>query len=362
MRLLIATPLYPPDLGGPATYTKLLEQGLESQGFEAPIIVKFGDVRHYSKIIRHVMYFLQVHRAAKHADIILALDPFSVGLPALMAARFRRKKFIVKIVGDYAWEQGVQRFAVKDSLDDFVRRGRVPVQVAFLRSVQTHVAKSAQKILVPSEYLKGIITAWGVQAEKIEVIYNSIELEESGKIPEVVSKLSRPKIVSVGRLVPWKGMTGVIDSVSEISGASLVIVGDGPERSALEKHAQKILGARAVCTGALSHADVLATIADADVFVLNSTYEGLSHVLIEALMLGKAVVATRAGGNGELNTDGTNGLLVPVRDTPALTAAISQVLSDDSVREQLGSNARTSSERFKTATMLEKTAVFLNAL
>jgi glycosyltransferase involved in cell wall biosynthesis len=79
-------------------------------------------------------------------------------------------------------------------------------------------------------------------------------------------------------------------------------------------------------------------------------------------MLGKAVVATRAGGNGELITDGTNGLLVPVRDTPALTAAISQVLSDDSVREQLGSNARTSSERFKTATMLEKTAVFLNAL
>jgi hypothetical protein len=63
MRLLIATPLYPPDLGGPATYTRLLETGLEGQGFEAPIIVKFGDVRTSPKVVRHVQYFRRNTRA-----------------------------------------------------------------------------------------------------------------------------------------------------------------------------------------------------------------------------------------------------------------------------------------------------------
>ncbi|MDB4992523.1 MAG: putative glycosyltransferase, partial [Parcubacteria group bacterium] len=284
MRLLIATPLYPPDLGGPATYTQLLEAG-----FPEPVtVVKFGDVRKYPKIVRHFMYFLHVFRAAKHADVILALDPVSVGVPALMAARLRGKTFVVKIVGDYAWEQGVQRFGIKDSLDTFVRKGRVPFAVATLRAVQTHVAKSATNVIVPSNYLKGIITAWGVAPSKIKVIYNAIELEEGGVVPEEVTRAASPKIVTIGRLVPWKRIEGIIDAIALLPGAaSLTIVGEGTERARLETRAKEKLSGRVIFTGPRSHADTLAILGAADIFVLNSSYEGLSHVLIEALMLGK---------------------------------------------------------------------------
>jgi glycosyltransferase involved in cell wall biosynthesis len=363
MRLLIATPLYPPDLGGPATYTRLLETGLEGQGFEAPIIVKFGDVRTSPKVVRHVQYFWHVFRAAKHVDVILALDPVSVGVPALMAARLRRKTFVVKIVGDYAWEQGVQRFGVKDSLDKFVRHGRIPFMVAVLRAVQTHVAKSATKIIVPSEYLRGIVKAWGVPTEKISVIYNAIEIEKGGVVPETVMAQPSPKIVTAGRLVPWKCIDGIIDAVAALdSSATLIIVGEGSERTVLEKRAAEKLPGRVIFTGPCSHTDTLAVLRDADMFVLNSTYEGLSHVLIEALMTGMPIVATRAGGNTELITDGENGLLVSPHDTAALTAALERLLTDAPLRDRLAANAKTSSERFTTGTMLEKTAAFLKTI
>jgi glycosyltransferase involved in cell wall biosynthesis len=363
MRLLIATPLYPPEPGGPATYARLLETGLEKEGLEEPILVKFSDVRKYPKVFRHFAYCMRVYEAGKHADAILALDPVSVGFPAFLAARLLRKPFLVKVVGDYAWEQGVQRFGIKDPLDAFVRRGRVPFAVSMLRAVQVHVAKSAKNVIVPSEYLKGIVSAWRVPVERITVIYNAIELEEGGVVPIAAQAALAPRIVTIGRLVPWKGMRGIIDAVAQLEPpASLTIVGDGPERSALEAHAKKMLGERCVFTGALAHADALATLREADIFVLNSTYEGLSHVLIEALMLGKPIIATKAGGNAELITSGENGLLVAPNDAPALILALTQLLTDPALKERLSLNAKAGSSRFSTGTMIGKTAALLRTV
>lgn len=363
MRLLIATPLYPPESGGPATYARLLETNLEKQGLAKPIVVKFGDVRHLPKAFRHLAYCLRVYTEGKHADAILALDPVSVGFPALLAARLLRKPFLVKVVGDYAWEQGVQRYGIKDTLDAFVRRGQVPFRVAILRAVQVHVTKSAKKVIVPSEYLKGILCYWRIPKERITVIYNSIELEEGGAVPEAAQAQPAPKIASIGRLVPWKGMKGVIDAVAALdTPASLTIIGDGPERTTLEAHAKAMLGARCLFTGALAHADALATIKDADIFVLNSTYEGLSHVLIEALMLGKPIVATRAGGNAELITDEENGLLIPPNDPKALSGALARLMADPALRDTLSRSAKAGSVRFSTGTMIEKTASLLRTV
>jgi ribosomal protein L21 len=103
--------------------------------------------------------------------------------------------------------------------------------------------------------------------------------------------LPRPLIVTAGRLVPWKNIDGVIGAVAAHSGASLAVIGDGPLRAELETLAREKLDGRFVFTGALSHKDTLAVMQSADVFALNSTYEGLSHLLIEALMLGAPTVA-----------------------------------------------------------------------
>ena len=79
-KVLIATGLYPPEIGGPATYTKLLETRLPEYGFEISVL-PFSSVRHLPKIIRHAAYFLKCLSRARAADIVFAQDPVSVGLP-----------------------------------------------------------------------------------------------------------------------------------------------------------------------------------------------------------------------------------------------------------------------------------------
>lgn len=365
MKVCIATPLYPPDLGGPATYARLLEELLPAEGIEVALI-SFSGVRTYPKIVRHIIYLMRVYKAAEGADLVLALDPVSTGLPALIAARMRRARFVVKVVGDYAWEQGRQRFGIRTSLDDFLYERAVHPMLVLLRTTQSHVARMADAVIVPSQYLKGIVRTWKVPEERIAIIYNAVELGELGVLPEETAVLPRPRIITAGRLVPWKGIGSVIDAVVDLRASfphvSLVIVGSGPDEEALMRYAAVRLADNYTFTGALTHANTLATIADGDVFVLNSTYEGLSHLLIEALSLGRPVVASRVGGNAELIEDNVNGLLVDPKDPDALVAAVTRLLSDNGLRAGLARESIRSTERFSTALLIRNTKALFEAL
>ena len=335
MRLVIATPLYPPEIGGPATYAKLLEEGLPGKGLEVEL-VKFSEVRHLPKLIRHYAYYRRVLKAARRADAVLALDPVSVGLPAMKAARRAGKPFLVKIVGDYAWEQGQQRFGITESLDDFVKHEQTSFFVRRLQQIQTRVAKSAVRVIVPSEYLKGIVMAWGIPEEKITVIYNGIELPESMPVP------NRPQgffVVSSGRRVPWKGFEAIERVVAREPGWHFTLLQGLPR------------------VEALSRAKV------ADAFVINSTYEGLSHALIEAMMLGVPVVATSVGGNMELIEDGKTGLLVPPGDEEALHRALRQIADDPAAaKARAGAALERAQALFSVEAMLMGTAALLKSL
>lgn len=356
MKVVIATPLYPPDIGGPATYAKILEDELPKKDIEV-VLIKFSDVRHLPKVLRHYAYYRRVLRAARDADMILALDPVSAGLPALKAAQKLKKKFVVKIVGDYAWEQGRQRFGITEPLDTFIENKEVPLEVRVFRWIQVYVAGNADKILVPSAYLKHIVYyGWGISKEKIEVIYNAISLEHIGTLPPQIETL-KPYLVWVGRLVPWKRVDGIIEAVSD-SRFNLVIVGDGPERKKLEAQAASV-GTRILFTGELSHADTLAVIEKAHALVLNSTYEGLSHVLIESQLLGIPAIVTRAGGNSEV-VGALNQLSFEVADSFGLKNTLSDF--DRMDWSLLSSLAHKNSERFSIPTMIDATSVFLKSL
>ena len=104
MRLLIATPLYPPETGGPATYSRLLEGELPKRDVEV-VVLKWSEIAYLPKLRRHFAYFRLVMQLGRNVDLIFALDPVSVGFPAWCAAFLLRKRFLLKVVGDFAWEQ-----------------------------------------------------------------------------------------------------------------------------------------------------------------------------------------------------------------------------------------------------------------
>ena len=336
MRILIATGLYPPDIGGPATHSKFLFDELPKHGLDVGVVT-FGCVRRLPKIIRHIVYFFYIVRQGAKADIIYALDPVSVGLPSMLAAYVLRKRFIVRVAGDYAWEQGTQRFGIEESLDTFARRTKgYPFFVRVLKLVQTKVASYAERVVVPSKYLARIVEEWGIGKGSIAVIYNSFELPTHLATKETLRELMKLKgfvIISSGRLVKWKGFRALIDVMvplaREFSDVTLLIVGDGPDLNMLQARiVEKGMEKHVVLVGRLDKETLLRYIKAADIFVLNTFYEGFSHQLLEVMALGVPIVTTKVGGNPELVEHNKTALLVPYNDKQALIRAIANTFKN----------------------------------
>ncbi|MBP9711138.1 MAG: glycosyltransferase family 4 protein [Candidatus Pacebacteria bacterium] len=334
-KIVIATPLYSPEIGGPATYSKELVDGLPAYGIEISL-VKFSDVRHLPKLLRHFVYYRRVLAALKNADAVLALDPVSVGLPAMRAARKLNKKFLVKIVGDYAWEQGVQRFGVTQDLDEFVVSSQPSFAVRTLQNIQKKVALAADRIIVPSPYLKEVVQKWGIPEEKILVINNGIRIPES--LPVYTKKPGEFLIVSAGRRVPWKGF------------------------EAIERVAEKNVGSnwRAKIISGQAREEVLGWMKAADVFVLNSRYEGFPHALAEAMTLGIPVVATDTKAHRYLV--GESGILVPPGDDTALEQELMNIAKNSDAARERARGGQERMKQFAPARMLDATAEFLKSL
>lgn len=359
MKILVATGLYPPSIGGPATYSKLLFNELPDRGIEV-VIATFDSVRKLPKIIRHIAFFVLVLWKSKGCSIIYAQDPVSVGLPSILASFIVRKKFVLKVVGDYAWEQGVQRFCVKENLDQFAESWcNYRLGLRILRKIESWVACKSDLVIVPSRYLKGVVSKWGVSADKIKIIYNSVD-----KVDRRDKKKLRQKygvhgkiMVSAGRLVPWKGFSLLISIMPKmlykIPELRLFIIGNGPQKKSFQEDISRMsLEENVNLFGPLPKEELLDYLAMADVFVLNTSYEGFSHQILEALSLGTPVITTDVGGNPEIIKDGESGILLRYNNEKDLIRAIEKVLLDESLTNSFREKGKEVSSNFSKEKML----------
>ncbi len=369
MKVLVTTGLYPPEIGGPATYSRLLELELPKRGVAVEVLA-YRSVRSWPNGIRQFIYFINTLRAAKGADCIYAMDTASVGFPSALAAMILKKKFLVRVPGDHAWEQGTQRFGVSGFLDDFPKwDSSWPLWLKIIRTAQLFVIRRAEKIVVPSEYLKKIVESWGVQKSKIVTIYNGVAVPDVGNrdVLRGLLNFNDTYIISVGRLVPWKGFDALIRVFSRLvkreKKLRLMIVGDGPEKSRLEKTVSDLkLGERVIFSGKLEHDVLLRYIKAADVFVLNTSYEGLSHLVLEAMSLGVPVVTTNVGGNPEVIRDNIDGYLVEPNDQSALQSRITTLLESESVRGRIVGAAHVRMSAFTDEATIEGNVRVLKAI
>ncbi len=335
MKILLATGLYPPEVGGPATYTKQLEDALPKHGIEVAVL-PFRSVRSLPPGVRHIAYFLKCVRVAKRVDVVYAQDAVSVGLPACLAARFARKTFIVRIPGDYAWEQARQRWGVSDGLDPFQTK-RYRWRVEMLRKLQKYVVLSARMVIVPSDYMKRVVSGWLPPAanERVHTIYSSVVL------PEHIQERMRTGnflVVSSGRPVPWKHFDAIERVVAQEPGWQFFLVSGVPRTEGLS------------------------WVKAADVYVLNSTYEGLSHALVEAMLLETPVVATDVGGNPELIRNGVDGVLIPPGDEAALRAALQDIAGHPEAARERARSALERAQAFTPETTVRQLVTLLQTL
>lgn len=195
--------------------------------------------------------------------------------------------------------------------------------------------------------------------DKLTVVRCGLELD---RLPEAqMSKADRLRLILVGRLSAEKGIAGLLEALALVAPAErpeLTIVGDGPLRAELDALVTRLgLTADVTFLGRLPETDTLAAIARSDALVLSSFMEGLPIVLMEAMALGKPVIATRVAGIPELVTDGESGLLFTPSNWPELAEKIALLASDEELRQRLGAagNTRVAAEfdiRRSAASML----------
>jgi glycosyltransferase involved in cell wall biosynthesis len=381
LKICVVTGTFHPEIGGPPTYLYHLLPALLERGHEITVVT-YGDVvqefsypyrvvrvsRRRSITVRLLQFTWQVWRAARGCDLIFVNG---YGLPPAIVNLWLCKPMVIKLVGDFAWEYAV-RHSLMDSaenIEDFQRR-RHGLVVRMVQALQRWYVNRAQTVIVPSRYLASIVQGWGVPPKKLRVIYNAVDLVAYDSLPDREDArreldLNGKIILTVARLAPWKGVDRLIAILPRIGelvpDANLVVVGDGPERANLERLTEQTgVSGFVRFAGRVSQDRVVLYLRAADVFVLYSGYEGLPHIVLEAMLAGTPVVASAKGGIPEVVEDGVTGRLVSWGDDAQLRGALLKALSDPLEVASWAERARERTERdFSWAGLVERTASLL---
>ncbi|MEK7217600.1 MAG: glycosyltransferase family 4 protein [Patescibacteria group bacterium] len=380
--ILIATGIFSPDIGGPASYAQTLAGWLA--GKEKVTVVTYSSVWNlpadgalpfrvvriwakWPKGVKHLIYAIRMLLEARNSRVIFALNAVSAGIPARFAARVFKRKFIVKIVGDSAWEWAIGQSRTSLLLNDFQkvkRSGRARI----LHGLQLKVCKSAHTIIVPSEYLGGIVHGWSIPREKIKIVYNGSDFKASPLSKDEAKKrlgIAGNVLFTWGRLVPWKGfrmLVKIMPKLTEINQFfKLVIVGSGPDRPILEAMIKNMkLERKVILAGRKNLKEVAEYLVAADMAILNSGYEGFSHQILEAMLTGVPLITTNAGGNKEIIHQGENGIMVKYNDEFNLIEVIRAVWNNPELQEHFIAEGKKTASHFSVEKMLNETVALLD--
>lgn len=341
MKIVLATGIFPPDIGGPATFVKELAGFLVRRG-DTVTIVTYGDEktekiegtklvvipRSGGALVRYARYACAVRREAKSFDVVFVQGAVSEGFPGTIGARLAGVPIAMRVPGDYAWEMYQQKSGAKELLDEFVgyRHGAT---IRVFEWIERWTARRAKIVAIPSEYLKRITRAWGVSAHRQQVILSATPplpvVQTREVLREQLRVANQTVIFTAIRAVPWKGGDFLSDVlVSLPSSHLLVIAGDGPCLEIWKLYAaERGVSDRVRFLGRVGREEIATWYAAADVFALATGYEGFPHVVAEAVSVGLPCIVSDKGGNPETKALFPQHVtVVPYRDANAWHAAL----------------------------------------
>jgi glycosyltransferase involved in cell wall biosynthesis len=205
-------------------------------------------------------------------------------------------------------------------------------QFPVARHLIRFAARRADASITVCQALKDVLLDLGVPSDEVTVVRNGVDTAMFRPLDRAPARaalgVSGRVIASVGYLIPRKGHDLIIAALPDLPGTTLLIAGEGPERSRLEAQAARLgVAERVRFLGALPHAELPRVYSAADALVLASSREGYPNVLLEALACGTPVAATRVWGSPEIVDRPEAGRLVPER-TPGAIAATLRALLD----------------------------------
>jgi glycosyltransferase involved in cell wall biosynthesis len=190
--------------------------------------------------------------------------------------------------------------------------------------------RGAAGLLAVSAALKEDMAELGMAREKIRIHHTGVDLDRFRPADRAAAKaglgIAGPLLLTAGALIPRKGQRFVIEALRKLPDATLLLVGDGPDRPELERLARPF-GERVRFLGSRPHEELPIYLAAADALVLPSSSEGLANVWVEALACGTPIVITGVGGAGEVLDRPEAGRIV-ARDPDAIAHSVRAILAD----------------------------------
>ena len=375
-RILILTGVFLKTVGGPPTILKALNKELIKKGYKITVLT-FGkkiETKEYPysvkvvydkwpSFLKSLIYLIKGLILGLKSDIIYNQDLYTPGFTGLIIKKILKKKLITRFVGDSAWEIALNRGETTDDIMDF-QINKYSKIVERRKKIRKRILENSDKVIVVSNFLKKLATRIGVQEERIKVIYNSIDFLDTMSDSKVDLKkelnITDKVILTNARLTPWKGIDMLIKIMPQLikkyKNIRFVIISEGPERKNLEKLAVDLdVEEHVFFAGRVSRELVVEYLKISDVFVLNTNYEGMSHVLLEAMKVGTPIITTKAGGNPETIKDKETGLLIDYRDKEQWINAINQILDNPELSERLVDNAKEDLKRFNWDNLVQET-------
>lgn len=358
LRVLFLSMYDPYSFGGPANHLRYLSQALSNLGCEVHVLTygrgnidrtMSGVQVHYLKnnLFGHLgeglMFSLlsikrirQICRTYK-IDILHGQSPSSFGYAML---RDKELPYVVTLHGtSFAEISSYLRMPLRSfHLSIVPNLAVIQPSWAFLTAIEY---RRADKLIAVSEAIaEEAVRYYGLPRNKIHVIHNGVTVNNSCNSAENLEHT----MLCVGRLVWRKGFKYLIDAITYIlpkyPDAKLLMIGDGEDRSFLELYVRKLKIENSVSfLGNVTTRTLYDLYSKAMVYVQPSLYEPFSIATLEAMSMGKPVVAARVGGTPEVVIDEETGLLVEPRNSRQLADAVNRIFSDDSLRKKLSREA-----------------------
>jgi len=200
------------------------------------------------------------------------------------------------------------------------------------RAMIRWAARQAAGMITVARALKDDLIRIGVPAERIEVLRNGVDLQLFRPVEREAARrklgIARTTLVSVGHLIPRKGHDLAIRGLPRLPETELIVIGDGPERSALGALARDSgVGDRVRFVGAVAQEELRSYYGAADALVLASSREGWANVLLESMACGTPVVASTAGGSPEVVAAPEAGVLISERSPEAVAEGVQRLFA-----------------------------------
>jgi glycosyltransferase involved in cell wall biosynthesis len=373
-RILLITNIFPPLVGGPATFIDRLAHHLSRKGHIVTVLCSSDAPNEVSDAARPFRVVRVSLRTRELYEILIRVRLFWLmlghtrilvnGLEPYVAevTRFLPRRFVLKVVGDTVWETARNRGTTVSTIDEFQLDAVEQHRNAALIEKRNRSLFRASQIVTPSEYLRRMVIGWGIGAQKVAVVNNGVDID-AADLPITGRAAGTPlRVLFVGRLTNWKGIETLLLALKGLDSVQAHIVGDGPAYPHLQELAMQLgIASKVVFTGRRSAGEVRNHMQDAHVLVLVSLYEGMSHTLLEACSLGLPVIASKVGGNEEVVVDDRTGILVPPREVTALRRSLERLRDDENFRISLGLNAKAHARGFSIERTVAGFAQLLDA-